>query len=150
MKKYLSGSALAAIAGAAMLLPLAAAPAAAQVPGGSYMQTCRDIDRRGDRVIATCRTEEGRWNRTSIANVDRCAGGLANADGRLVCQTRGGGWHAGRDRGGRDYDRGDWRDDRRDHGWRRDGYRDGYGSAYGPGYDTWGRGYGTPGGWYGR
>lgn len=138
MKRYLSGGALAALAGAAMLLPLAAAPASAQVPGGSYTRTCRDIDMRGDRVVATCRTEEGRWNRTAIDGVGQCAGGLANADGRLVCGTGGGGWNVGRARGGhdrREYDR--------DYGGRRDRYQDGYGNA-------WGGWQNTPGWYYGR
>jgi hypothetical protein len=141
MKTRMSGSVLGAIAAAAMLLPFAVAPAAAQVPGGSYLQSCRDVRMRGDRLIATCRTEEGRWNQTSIDNTGRCAGGVANSDGRLVCGTRGG-FNVGSER-----ERG-WRGNR-EHGWR--GERDGYGSDR----DTGGRwnsgpGYGWGPGYYGR
>jgi len=137
--KTISASAIAAIAGAAMLLPLAAGPAAAQVPGGSYLQSCRDAHMRGGRLIATCRTEEGRWNRTALDNVGRCAGGVANSDGRLVCGTRGGGFNVGSER--------DWRG----RGWR--GGYEGYGSSYSPyggGRDAWGRWYGGSGYGWGR
>jgi hypothetical protein len=50
MKKYLSGGACTAIVGAAMLLSFAATPAEAQAPGGSYLQSCRDVRAHGDRV----------------------------------------------------------------------------------------------------
>jgi hypothetical protein len=128
MKTFVSGSALGAIAAAAMLLPFAVAPAAAQVPGGSYLQSCRNVHMRGDRLVATCRTEEGRWNRTAINNIGRCAGGLANSDGRLICGTRGGSFNVGSERGR-------WR-----------GEHEGYGSSYGPrgGGDAWGRWHGGP------
>jgi hypothetical protein len=158
MKPLVSGSVLGAVAGAAMLLSLAAIPAAAQMPGGSYLQSCRDVQMRGDRLVATCRTEEGRWNQTSISNIDRCAGGVSNYDGRLVCGTHGGGFNMGntgdRDRRGDDR-RGDDRrgDDRRedgrrgdrdrqDSGWRRDRDWNGYGSPYGPPYGPYGPGPG--------
>jgi hypothetical protein len=139
MKTLVSGNVLGALAAAAMLLPLAAAPAAAQVPGGSYLQSCRGAHMRGDRLVATCRTEEGRWNRTSMDDTGRCAGGVANSDGRLVCSTRGGGFNVGSER-----ERG-WRGEH-EHGWR--GERDGYGGDRdaggrwnnGPGYG-WGPGY---------
>lgn len=140
MKTRISRSVLGAIAGAAMLLPLAAAPAEAQVPGGSYLQSCRDVQVRGNRITALCRTERGRWNRTSLSHIGRCVGGIANADGRLVCSTRGGGFNMGTARGGE-------RRHGADHGRRDDGRRGGYGgsySPYGPGYDAWGRWQGGP------
>ena len=142
MKRYLSGSAFAAIAGAAMLSPLAAAPASAQTPGGSYLQTCTDVRTMGDRVVATCRRGDGSWNRTAINNIHNCVGGLANSNGRLVCGTRGGDFNVGsRGRGG-DYGRHDGRQ------W------GGYGSSYGPD-QRWGQYYGGGGywgdrDWYGR
>jgi hypothetical protein len=134
MKPLVPGSVLGALAAAVMVLPFAAAPAAAQVPGGSYLQSCRDVHMRGNRLVATCRTGEGRWNRTSIDNVGRCAGGVANSDGRLVCGTRGGGFNVGSER---------------ERGWR--GGYDGYGGSR----DAWGRwqgglGYGWGPGYYGR
>ncbi|MGD9616463.1 MAG: hypothetical protein AB7H90_14840 [Alphaproteobacteria bacterium] len=147
MKPFVSGRILGAIAGVAML-PFVAAPAAAQMPSGSYLQSCRDGQVRGDRLTALCRTQDGRWNRTSIGNIGQCAGGIANSNGRLVCGRQGGGFNMGsddgRDRRGRDDDRRagrdrrdddrrgdrDWRDrdrradrDWRDQDWRRD--RDG-------------------------
>lgn len=125
MKPRMSGSVLGAIAATAMLLPLAAMPAAAQVPGGSYTQSCRDVQVRGDRLTATCRTQEGGWNQTAIGDIGQCVGGIANSDGRLVCGTRNGRFNMGsessRDRRdeGRQADR-DRRDDERrgDRDWR--------------------------------
>jgi hypothetical protein len=148
MKSSLSGRAFGAIAAAAMLLPFAAFPAAAQVPGGSYLQSCRDAHMRGDRLVATCRTEEGGWSQTSIGNVGQCAGGVANSDGRLVCGTRGGGVNSGNQREPR-------RDSDRDYGWRgdRDYGRDGYGGSWNRGRDDGGRWDNGPGwgpGYYGR
>ena len=135
MRKYLPASTLGAIAAAAMLLPFAAAPAAAQTPGGSYLHSCRDVNMRGNRLVATCRNERGRWNRTALNNVGRCAGGVANADGRLVCGTRGGGFNVGSERG-------HWRGG--------EGYGSSYGGPYGPGRDAWGHWQGGNWGYYGR
>ena len=139
MKTRVSGSILGALAAAAMLLPFAAAPVAAQVPGGSYLQSCRGAQMHGDRLVATCRTQEGRWSQTSINDVGQCAGGVANSDGRLVCGRRGGGSNAGNE-----HERG--RDHGRESGWR--GERDGYGNSYwsrGGGRDARGQWYGGPG-----
>ena len=119
MKKYLSGGACAAIAGAAMLLSFAATPAEAQAPGGSYLQSCRDVRAHGDRVSALCRRSDGSWSRTAINDVHSCNGGLANANGNLTCGRRGA-------------QHGSNRDDRRDHRGNRE-HREGYGSSYGPG-----------------
>lgn len=55
------------------------------VPRGSYVQTCRDIQMHGDRLIATCQAEDGRWYRTELDDVDRCRGDISNNNGRLVC-----------------------------------------------------------------
>lgn len=130
MKKYLSGGASAAIAGAAMLLSFAATPAEARMPGGSYLQTCTNVRAMGDRVVATCLRSDGSWARTAINNVDSCVGGLANADGRLVCGRRGGERQFSRQR--------DHRWGNRQHQWQ------GYGSSYQP-QQYYGGNY-----WYGR
>ncbi|HEX2151493.1 MAG TPA: CVNH domain-containing protein [Stellaceae bacterium] len=131
MKTSVSGSVLGAIAAAAMLLPFAAVPAAAQTPGRSYLQSCRDVQVRGDRLTATCRTQEGRWNRTSIGGIGQCAGGVANSDGRLVCGRQGGGFNAGTQRArGREFGRrGEHERRGREHGW-----RGGPEYGWGPGY----------------
>src|SRR3954452_23922588 len=116
MKPRVSGSVLGAIA-AAMLLPLAAVPAAAQLPGGSYLQSCRDVQIRGDRLTATCRTRDGDWNQTSLNNIDQCVGGVSNYAGRLVCGTHGGGFNTGSDSSRDRRDEGRQADrDRRDEG----------------------------------
>jgi phage tail protein X len=88
MKNYLARIGGGAIAGAAMLLSLGATPAEARTPGGSYLQTCTNVRAHGDRVVATCRRSDGRWQRTAINNVRNCNGGLANANGQLVCGRR--------------------------------------------------------------
>jgi hypothetical protein len=166
MKTSMSGGVLGAIAAAAMLLPFAAVPAAAQTPGGSYLQSCRDVQVRGDRLTATCRTQEGRWNRTSIGGIAQCAGGVANSDGRLVCGRQGGGFNAGtQGERGREFGRhGEHQWSGREQGWRGErergwrGEREGYGGSYGPygpGRDGGGRWRGGPEygwgpGYYGR
>ena len=116
MKKYFSGGAFAAVAGAAMLLSFGATPAEAQTPGGSYLQSCTNVRAVGDRVVANCRRSDGSWNRTAINDVDSCVGGLANADGQLVC-GRGAGSRHGMNR---------------PHRWQREDRIEGYGSSYAP------------------
>ncbi len=96
MKQYLSGAAGAAIAGAAMLLSLGATPAQAQVPGGSYLQSCSNVRASGDRIVAQCRRTDGSWTRTALHDANRCVGGIANMNGQLTCNRRGGrqqGWN---------------------------------------------------------
>ncbi len=125
------------IAGAAVLLSLAAAPAHAQ--GGSYAQSCTNIQSYGGQVTADCRRRDGSWDRTTLNDAHRCAGGLANTDGRLTCNN-------GRNVGSSEYDR-----------WQGPGYRQDYRRNYGyqGGYDRW-QGYGGSsgyqpyGGYYGR
>jgi hypothetical protein len=79
----------ATIAGAAVLLSLAALPARAQAPGGSYLETCTHVRPYGDGIIADCRRVDGSWGRTALRDVDRCVGGIANMNGNLTC-NRGG------------------------------------------------------------
>jgi hypothetical protein len=65
--------------------PAAPAPS---LPGGSYQQSCTNIGINGNMLTATCRTMKGRMQRTSLANVDRCAGDIGNNNGRLNCTMR--------------------------------------------------------------
>ena len=125
MKNYLVGIGGGAIAGAAMLLSLGATSAQAQMPGGSYLQTCNNVRAHGDRIVATCRRSDGSWQRTAIDNVDSCNGGIANMNGQLVC-----GRHQGRTYGF----------DRRDRDFQ------GYGSSYDPRFE---RSYGRHHNWRG-
>jgi len=86
MKKYLPGVGRAPIAAAALLVALAAIPVHAQgVPGGSYLRNCINVHAFGDRVIADCRRVDGGWDRTALRDIDRCVGGIANMNGRLIC-----------------------------------------------------------------
>ena len=114
MDKYRFGGRAATIAAAAVLLSLAALPARAQAPGGSYMATCTNIQGFGDRVIADCRRVDGSWNRTVMHDADSCVGGIANTNGHLTCNRGGGreygyrnrnfeGYGSSRDWGYRDY-----------------------------------------------
>ena len=59
--------------------------AAADIPPGSYQQTCRDIKLRGDSLRAKCETTRYQWVRTQLDDVDRCVGDITNIDGQLTC-----------------------------------------------------------------
>ena len=78
LHEYLTGGAL---AGAVALTTI---PAHAQ-PGGSYVESCRDIRTAGDTVSAVCRRMDGSWERTQVSG---CRGPIANANGHLTCGGR--------------------------------------------------------------
>ena len=79
----------AAIVMAAVLLPLAALPARAQAPAGSYLETCTHVRGFGDRIVADCRRVDGGWSRTALRDVDGCTSDISNQNGQLSC-IRGG------------------------------------------------------------
>ena len=115
MQRHMLGGGIAALAGATLLLSAAALPARAQGPGGSYLETCRDVRGFGDSIIAVCRRVDGSWARTALRDIDRCTGYISNQNGHLACA-----------RGGPQY------------GWeRRHGRFEGYGSSYGPRYNEY-------------
>ena len=90
MRDQILSISYAGIAGAAMLLSVAASPAQAQgMPGGSYLQSCTNVRMHGDRLVAECRRADGGWERTAL-NVGGCAGGIANTNGQLTCNYSGG------------------------------------------------------------
>lgn len=62
------------------------AGAGAGLPGGSWRQSCRNEDIRGDRVIAQCRNTGGNWNNTSIGLRQCRSNRLGNNNGQLVCE----------------------------------------------------------------
>jgi hypothetical protein len=65
-------------------------PAAAQgLPQGSYLRSCNGALLRGDTLVATCRTPDGREQRTSLADVRRCVGDIGNNAGNLQCNYGG-------------------------------------------------------------
>jgi hypothetical protein len=64
--------------------------AAAQgLPQGSYLRSCNGALLRGDTLVATCRTPDGREQRTSLADVRRCVGDIGNNAGNLQCNYGG-------------------------------------------------------------
>lgn len=75
-------SATAALAG---VLALCGTAEAAPAPPGSYQQTCQDIYADWNTLSASCRTQFGQWNYTTLANYRACDGDIANQSGRLVC-----------------------------------------------------------------
>ena len=68
------------------------------LPPGDYVQTCRNISMNGDRLQAECQERDGDWRRTSLDDVDRCTGYIANDNGRLVCPQGEGSSYGDRDR----------------------------------------------------
>jgi len=65
------------------------------LPGGSWRESCRFPNLRGNMLVAQCRTSYDRWVEARI-DPNACRGGrLANDEGRLVCERSGGGWGNG-------------------------------------------------------
>ncbi|HKF23094.1 MAG TPA: CVNH domain-containing protein [Candidatus Angelobacter sp.] len=58
-------------------------------PRGSYRETCRDIEVRGDQIRARCQDVGGNWIPSSL-DFDRCVGDIVNDNGHLACTYRGG------------------------------------------------------------
>ena len=55
------------------------------MPRGSWTQSCRNAQIRGDDLYAQCRGRDGRWHNTRI-DLDRCPNrGLVNDNGELRC-----------------------------------------------------------------
>jgi hypothetical protein len=71
----------------AVLAALSSTPAAqAQgVPPGSYQQSCTDAHIERGALVATCRGERGRVQRSALADVGRCTGDIGNNNGVLQC-----------------------------------------------------------------
>ncbi|HEY1797784.1 MAG TPA: CVNH domain-containing protein [Stellaceae bacterium] len=58
------------------------------LPGGSYQQSCSNIGLNGNTLVASCKAMNGRMQRTSLANVNRCVGDIGNNNGQLNCNMR--------------------------------------------------------------
>jgi Mago binding protein len=95
-------SQLAAVLGAVMLVGFTADPALAQVPGGSYLESCANVHGFGDRLIADCRRADGSWRRAVLPDVGSCVGDISNQNGHLRCD-RGGPAYGGPPYGGYGY-----------------------------------------------
>ncbi len=64
-------------------------------PRGSYRESCRGIHVRGDVLIATCETLDGRWVEAVLDDYNVCTSEIVNDDGELHCSKRSG-WSAPR------------------------------------------------------
>jgi CVNH domain len=113
--RYLTMFGMLALA-AALWVPGACA---AQIPGGSYQQTCRDIGVRGSTLYATCQNAGGGWQASELRDFQRCNGEIQNVNGSLQCAAGNVGYNRGRD-GDHDHD-GD-HDRNGDHRWPRGSY----------------------------
>ncbi|MDR1229243.1 MAG: CVNH domain-containing protein [Azoarcus sp.] len=70
------------------LLALAAAhapPVLADVPGGSYRQTCSNIKLDGENLTAACKRFDGSARTSTLEFATSCVGTISNVDGNLVC-----------------------------------------------------------------
>ena len=73
---------------AALLITGSVVPATANaqsVPQGSYRTSCTDIRVEDRTLTAVCRIADAREQRTSLTDVNRCVGDIANDDGALAC-----------------------------------------------------------------
>lgn len=67
------------------VLAFAGAASAAPIPSGSYQQSCDDIYADWNVLTATCRTQNGGENYTTLSDYRNCSGDIANVYGRLQC-----------------------------------------------------------------
>ena len=58
-------------------------------PAGTYQQSCKDINIRGDDLRARCKDNRGRYHDSMLDAADRCWGDIANTNGHLVCEKNG-------------------------------------------------------------
>lgn len=63
--------------------------AAPSQPGGSYADSCRNIQMKGSTLHAVCKSLDGRELPTSLKDANRCAEGVANINGILNCESSG-------------------------------------------------------------
>lgn len=54
-------------------------------PGGSYVQTCRDVKTSGDDLHAKCQTTDGAWRNAKLDDYRKCKGNIINDNGKLRC-----------------------------------------------------------------
>lgn len=60
---------------------------AADVPSGSYRQTCRSEYMQGNALVAQCRRIDGTWKWTALSDAWSCNGRISNMNGNLVCEN---------------------------------------------------------------
>jgi hypothetical protein len=54
-------------------------------PQGSYRTSCTDVRVEDRTLMAVCRIADGRQQTTSLTDVNRCVGDIANDNGALTC-----------------------------------------------------------------
>jgi hypothetical protein len=83
MKMEISVGAFAALLVAASMF---LQPAHAQsAPQGSYRSSCTDVRVEDRTLTAICRIADGREQRTSLTDLNRCVGDIGNDHGALTC-----------------------------------------------------------------
>jgi hypothetical protein len=61
-------------------------PADAQsTPQGSYSSSCTEVRVEDRTLTAVCHIADGREQRTSLTDVNRCVGDIGNDNGALTC-----------------------------------------------------------------
>jgi hypothetical protein len=58
---------------------------AESTPQGSYRSSCTDARVEDRTLTAVCRIADGREQRTSLTDVNRCVGDIGNNNGALTC-----------------------------------------------------------------
>jgi hypothetical protein len=81
MKLSVSAFAALLITGSMFLQPAHAQSA----PEGSYRKRCTDARVEDRTLTAVCRIADGREQRTSLTDVNRCVGDIGNDNGALTC-----------------------------------------------------------------
>ncbi|MGC2694551.1 MAG: CVNH domain-containing protein [Candidatus Angelobacter sp.] len=66
-------------------VPVSAGAYPAGVPGGSYMQTCREVQIKGDDLEARCQSSSGDWHGAKLDDFAKCKSDIINDDGHLRC-----------------------------------------------------------------
>jgi hypothetical protein len=61
-------------------------PAHAQLaPQGSYLRSCMDARVEDRTLTAVCHVADGREQKTTLTDVNRCVGDIGNDNGTLTC-----------------------------------------------------------------
>jgi hypothetical protein len=80
--KISAGAFAALVIAGSMFLPSADAQS---VPQGSYLRSCTDVQVEDRTLTAVCRIADGREQRTSLTDLNRCVGDIGNDNGALTC-----------------------------------------------------------------
>jgi hypothetical protein len=73
------------LAAIAACFVMTGAAAAAGVPQGTYLETCRNAAVDGNRLNAECQDDAGKWKKTWLEGFQYCAGDIVNENGLLKC-----------------------------------------------------------------